>query len=113
MPRGKRLNEGITVSRGRDCWNDPAVYAWGDEPAHATLMPYATVEQALHADRSDTPFRRSLDGDWRFRWFPDPGSRLSGFYALDVDDSGWDSIPVPSSWQLHGYDFPIGTNTVY
>ncbi len=34
------------------------------------------------------------------------------FAGDGVDDSDWDTIPVPSSWQLHGYDFPIGTNTV-
>ena len=37
-------------------WNDPAVYEWGSEPAHATLMTYETHAQALQADRSTRPF---------------------------------------------------------
>ncbi|MGK3952284.1 glycoside hydrolase family 2 TIM barrel-domain containing protein [Microbacterium sp. I2] len=93
-------------------WNDPAVYEWGTEPAHASLMPYETHEQALRADRLDSPFRLSLDGEWKFRWSENPAARMLEFAGDGVDDSDWDTIPVPSSWQLHGYDFPIGTNTV-
>ncbi|GAA2054796.1 glycoside hydrolase family 2 TIM barrel-domain containing protein [Leifsonia soli] len=93
-------------------WNDPAVYEWGSEPAHATLVTYETLTDAVRADRSATPYRVSLDGDWSFRWSPDPDSRLLDFAEEDTDDSAWDRIAVPSSWQLHGYDFPIGANTV-
>ena len=39
-------------------------------------------------------------------------SRLPDFADEHADDSDWDLLPVPSSWQLHGYDYPIGTNTV-
>lgn len=93
-------------------WNDPAVYEWGSEPAHATLVTYDTLAQAVRADRSASPFRVSLDGDWKFRWSSNPESRLPDFADENVDDSGWDLLPVPSSWQLHGYDYPIGVNTV-
>ena len=93
-------------------WNDPAVYEWGSEPAHATLVTYETLTQAVRADRSASAFRVSLDGDWRFRWSQNPESRLLDFADETADDSGWDLLPVPSSWQLHGYDYPIGVNTV-
>lgn len=93
-------------------WNDPAVYEWGTEPAHAALMPYGTHAQALQADRLDSPYLLSLDGDWKFFWAENPAARMIDFAGDDIDDAGWDSIPVPSSWQLHDYDFPIGTNTV-
>lgn len=93
-------------------WNDPAVYEWGTEPAHASLMPYETHAQAVRADRLDSPYRLSLDGEWKFHWSPNPAGRMLDFAGGRVDDADWDTIPVPSSWQLHGYDFPIGTNTV-
>lgn len=93
-------------------WNDPAVYEWGSEPAHATLVSYDTLTEAVRADRAASVFRLGLDGDWKFRWSPNPGSRLPDFAGENVDDSGWDILPVPSSWQLHGYDYPIGANTV-
>lgn len=93
-------------------WNDPAVYEWGTEPAHASLMPYETHAQAMHADRLDSPYRLSLDGEWKFHWSENPAARMLDFADDRIDDSDWDTIAVPSSWQLHGYDFPIGTNTV-
>ncbi len=93
-------------------WNDPAVYEWGTEPAHASLMPYETHAQAMNADRFDSPYRLSLDGEWKFLWSENPAARMLDFAGDRVDDADWASIPVPSSWQLHGYDFPIGTNTV-
>lgn len=93
-------------------WNNPAVFEWGGEPAHATLMPYETLAQAVRANRLKSPYRLSLDGDWRFNWSPNPESRLINFSDENFDDSGWSNISVPSSWQLQGHDFPIGTNLI-
>ena len=93
--------------------NNPDVFAVGDEPPHTTLMPYDTVKRALAADRTDSPFRLSLDWDWKFQWSENPASRQKDFFTTEVDDSGWDTIPVPSSWQTEGYDFPIYTNITY
>ncbi len=47
-----------------------------------------------------------LNGDWRFAYF----SR-----DIDVPETiaAWDTIPVPSCWQLHGYDNPNYTNVIY
>ena len=47
-----------------------------------------------------------LNGDWDFRYF-----------ERDIDVPAvidhWDSIPVPSCWQLHGYSNPNYTNVNY
>lgn len=47
-----------------------------------------------------------LNGDWRFAYF----SR-----DIDVPEriENWDTIPVPSCWQLHGYENPNYTNVNY
>ncbi|WP_217179761.1 glycoside hydrolase family 2 TIM barrel-domain containing protein [Streptomyces sp. AC495_CC817] len=90
-----------------------ALFQVGAEPPHTTLMPYADVRQALAADRTRSPYRLSLDGRWKFAYVDRPGDRDEDFYRTDVDDSGWDTIPVPSNWQLHGYDFPIYINITY
>src|SRR3954452_3440288 len=61
--------------------------------------------------RSDAP-TLSLDGDWAFRL----SERADGpfdFVDRDFDDSGWDRLPVPSHWQLHGYGAPAYTNVRY
>ncbi|MFD5661784.1 glycoside hydrolase family 2 TIM barrel-domain containing protein [Streptomyces hirsutus] len=95
-------------------WNgDIAVFRLGTEPPHTTLMPYADLEQALAADRTRSPYRLSLDGTWKFAHADRPEDRDPDFHRPDLDDSSWDSIPVPSCWQLHGYDAPIYVNITY
>ncbi|MFD7401819.1 glycoside hydrolase family 2 TIM barrel-domain containing protein [Streptomyces sp. NPDC059866] len=95
-------------------WNgNIGVFRLGTEPPHTTLMPYADVEQALAADRTRSPYRQSLDGQWKFAYADRPDERDPDFHRTDVDDSDWDTVPVPSVWQLHGYDFPIYVNITY
>lgn len=95
-------------------WNGRIdVFRLGAEAPHTTLMPYADLAQALAADRTRSPYRLSLDGTWRFAYSDRPADRDADFHRTDLDDSGWDTIPVPSAWQLHGYDRPIYVNITY
>ncbi|MDH6624627.1 beta-galactosidase [Streptomyces sp. LBL] len=95
-------------------WNGHIdVFRLGAEPAHTTLMPYQDVRQALAADRTRSPYRLSLDGTWKFAYADRPDDRDIDFHRTDVDDRDWDTIPVPSAWQLHGYDRPIYINITY
>ncbi|MER6442364.1 glycoside hydrolase family 2 TIM barrel-domain containing protein [Streptomyces sp. NPDC001185] len=94
-------------------WNDFNVFRLGTEPPHTTLTPYATVAQALTADRTRSPYRLSLDGTWKFAYADRPDERDTDFHRTDLDDGDWESIPVPSVWQLHGHDFPIYINITY
>ena len=41
----------------------------------------------------------NLEGSWKFK----TGDN-STWSKINFDDSGWDRIPVPSLWDLHGYD---------
>src|SRR5689334_19595870 len=67
----------------------------------------------------------SLNGEWRFRLLPGVPGALGAPDVLptgeapddvadpDFDDSGWDLLPVPSHWVLHGdgrYGAPQYTN---
>ena len=35
------------------------------------------------------------------------------FFATDFDDSDWDSIEVPSNWEIQGYGIAIYSNITY
>jgi len=94
-------------------WENPAVIGLNKEPAHCTLMPYPDVESALTCRRQGSPFYQSLNGKWRFNWVRKPADRPKEFYKTDYDVSGWDEIPVPSNWQMHGYGRPIYLNVTY
>ena len=54
----------------------------------------------------------SLGGAWAFRW-SERADVPADFVDAGFDDSGWDRLPVPSHWQLHGYGAPAYTNVRY
>ncbi len=94
-------------------WENPQVVGRNKEPGHVSLTPYADLATALAGDRSASPYFRLLNGDWKFKWAPNPDAAPASFYEDDFDVSGWDTLPVPSNWQMHGYDYPHYTNIVY
>ena len=94
-------------------WENPQVIGRNKEPAHCTLLPYGSVEEARKGSREASPFCLSLNGSWRFRWVPRPAERPMGFHRPGHDVSGWDEIEVPSCWELRGYGTPIYTNVRY
>ena len=64
----------------------------------------------------------NLNGDWKFRWSPVAHGLDDAAADPNFDDSGWDTIPVPSHWVLPGtsakaqqgrYGRPIYTNIRY
>ncbi|KAK6163059.1 hypothetical protein DH2020_002900 [Rehmannia glutinosa] len=61
----------------------------------------------------DLPFVKSLSGSWKFFLASSPSSTPLEFYDSSFQDSSWATIPVPSNWQMHGFDRPIYTNMVY
>ena len=79
-------------------------------------------ESLLHINRleSRTDFCRcmdgyemSLDGNWSFLYLEAPEYSPEGFFEESFDDSGWDSIPVPSNWQMKGYGKMHYTDVLY
>ena len=95
------------------------------EDAHATFIPYASVVQ-MKADATHyaEPWQQpdetkaeyiNLNGTWKFKYVAGtsygPGS--SEFQAKDYNDSGWDDIRVPLSWEMANYGKPVYTNVGY
>ena len=92
---------------------NPECLGVNKQPFHATLMPYASLKEALVARRADSSFSRSLNGMWKFHWVTEPSLRPVDFYKTDFDVSSWKEIPVPSCWQLQGYGTPFYRNNGY
>lgn len=55
----------------------------------------------------------SLNGEWNFLYREAPELSPEGFMNTDTDTKGWDSIDVPSVWQLRGYDRMHYTDVLY
>lgn len=54
-----------------------------------------------------------LNGTWKFRYYDSIYNLQDEFYSKGYDVSGFDDIPVPSVWQMHGYDYHQYTNVRY
>ncbi len=94
-------------------WENPHLLHRHREPARATLFPFADEAGALAGERGASPYFKSLNGQWQFYYCPSPASVPEGFEKDDFDARGWDSIPVPGNWQMHGYGKPNYTNVNY
>ncbi|MGE5359858.1 MAG: glycoside hydrolase family 2 TIM barrel-domain containing protein [Bacteroidales bacterium] len=92
---------------------DPNCLGLNKEPAHATLMPYKSLGEALAANRHASTYARSLNGEWKFDYVPRPEQRPTTFFEPGFDSSSWKSIPVPSNWQVLGYGTPYYRNAGY
>ncbi len=92
---------------------NPEMLGINKEPYHATLMPYATLQEALVAKRHQSSLCLRLNGMWKFNWVPTPEERPVDFYKPEFDVSGWKEIPVPSNWEVHGYGTPFYRNLGY
>ncbi len=95
-------------------WENTAVNSRNRLPPRSYAMPLATVEAALTDDLEPaTPYKLSLNGDWKFHWVGDPARRPLDFWKTDFDDSKWGKIDVPSCVELRGYGVPSYTNIRY
>lgn len=112
-------------------WEDETIFGINKLPAIPTFIPFAS-EQEMLADKSfrATPWTepksslyQSLDGEWQFRFTANPNidkvaetevmDAPSMQQALNGQTEQWDKIPVPSCWEMQGYDKPIYCNVAY
>lgn len=92
-------------------WLDhPEVFRVNQIPAHSDHSYYECME-AYH--RGESGLRQSLNGEWRFCYSVNAGSRPADFYKADYDRSGFDTIQVPGHIELAGYDKIHYINTMY
>ena len=92
---------------------DVSVFGINKLPARTTVWPSANLEKAQKSDYDHNEWVKSLNGNWSFRWSPEPQKRPVDFYKPDFDISGWKTITVPSTMEMQGYGTPIYTNSVY
>ncbi|MEO1583776.1 MAG: glycoside hydrolase family 2 TIM barrel-domain containing protein [Planctomycetota bacterium] len=101
-----------SIAEGREPprWNDLSVIEVNREPARATAYPFSDAASAVAnagpAGYYESSFVELLNGDWSFNWARTYKAANTGFEAVGFDASGWDTIPVPSNMELHGYGYP-------
>lgn len=87
-------------------YEDPRFLQENCESQRAYYIPYESLEKALQGEKVKSAYYQCLNGKWRFRYYQ---------RDLDVPEeiSDWQEIPVPSNWQMFGYDHPGYTNFNY
>jgi len=96
-------------------WDNPAIIQVNTETARTSYIPFSNATTALQYIDAPKQSSRyySLSGDWRFHWSPKPSERPADFYKTEFLDRNWNTLPVPSNWEMRGYGLPIYTNIVY
>ena len=95
-------------------WENPEVNSINRLPARTYAIPLADEQAALSdALEPETPYRMSLNGDWKIKWVGTPERRPLDFWMTDFDDADWATIDVPSCVEMRGYGSPIYTNFLY
>ena len=101
------------ADEGHD-WENLAVNSINRLPPRTYAMPLASEKAALtDALEPATPWKMSLNGDWKFSWAGRPQDRVADFWKADFDDSKWFTIDVPSCVEMRGYGCPGYTNVKY
>lgn len=97
------VSQGVSAQSMNE-WDDVRTTSLNREEAHMLVM---------------TEKQQSLNGTWKFKWVKDPSRRPADFFSVDFNDSAWENIDVPSTWQVYGihnnknWDKPLYVNERY
>ncbi|MDF1615929.1 glycoside hydrolase family 2 TIM barrel-domain containing protein [Petrocella sp. FN5] len=97
----------------KDYWKDLSILGMNTLDPHGSSISFDSLEQALIGDRLKSSRFIMLNGLWKFMYYKHPAYVPDDYYMPEYDDALWDTLPVPSNWQLHGYDRPVYTNVAY
>lgn len=93
-------------------FEQPDVLHLGTQPPRCYYLPSDPANPQYLLEKQDSPRLTVLNGEWQFCYFPsfeevDPA-------CLGVEQpAGMVPMPVPSVWQLHGYDTCAYVNVQY
>jgi beta-galactosidase len=100
-------------------WQDPKLTGVNHEPPHASMVVCPDAATALrigfvhNSERVKSLFYRSLNGNWKYHYSSNLLGRVPDFWKPEFNDRPWQTIPVPSNVEKHGYGVPIYVNIPY
>lgn len=78
-------------------------------PQRSYYIPYESLDKALAGDRHQSAYYRLLNGNWDFAFYEKDFDLPEDLEQITYSAT----IPVPSCWQIHGYETPGYTNANY
>lgn len=99
-------------------WQAPGELGYNKLPTRALFSSFSSVDEARKVLPEFAKDYLSLDGEWRFHFSKNPDERPKDFFTRGYDDSRWDRLQVPVSWNMAGiqkdgtlkYGVPIYVN---
>jgi len=107
------LSLSLLQAQYQNDWENPLVVQKNRAPSRATLYSYPSLDQAKTLNRENSSWYQSLDGLWKFKWVSKPADAPNDFYKENYDVSNWNTIEVPSSWEMKGYGKVTYVNSGY
>lgn len=93
-------------------WENESFFEQNKLPARVPSYSFANKDDALKMDR-EAARMQSLNGTWKFKYVGTTAERPTDFMEADFSGADWDTIAVPSNWELQGFGQPIYTNITY
>lgn len=87
---------------------DPQQLHIGTLGKHCYFIPFSKEQDPFESREKSERFEL-LNGEWNFRYYDSIIDLEDDFISVPFTKT----IPVPSNWQLHGYDKPQYTNVCY
>jgi len=87
-----------------------SVFELNQVEGHTPLIPYASVNEALMNRKEKSGNFISLNGIWKFHYSETPEGAPADFFTVKFNDRNWDTIRVPSNWEMKGFGDPMFRN---
>lgn len=94
-------------------WQNPEILHKNRQNPRSYYIPYAASEDSISGIRAKSPYYKLLNGNWAFRYFERPIDVYNEIFEKDYPLDDLDILPVPSNWQMYGYDIPQYVNINY
>ena len=95
-------------------WEIPEIFQINREEPTASFYKYRNgIDAIKNSSWQNSPLYKSLNGTWNFYYADSVQARPTEFYKNDFDIRGWDTISVPSNWEMKGFGIPVYTNIKY
>lgn len=95
-------------------FQNPQILHVGTQPLRAYFIPCANEKEAWHADMMTSSRVKKLNGaDWKFKYFESFHEIPENIISEQPKLQKFDVIPVPSCWQILGYDQKQYVNARY
>lgn len=110
----------FAFSQEKNDWENQEVFQINRCTPRATFFPYSNTKTMMSEETFNYPWISpmkadliSLNGKWDFHFSPSADKRPSENDIFTKGKLVWETINVPSCWEMLGYDVPLYVNVDY